>query len=196
MFSSTPGAFSAPGTRHAGKAIGKTATTVVLRGDTLPCLAPLDPFFRIERNEPRHHEKLAGFPVSLILGRDASRKTDRRSLSALLHEITLECVALSSQLPKLRHAIVVLANPGLSESTVLTACEQAASRLCEQVEREHGDYLVATFLLVADCDDPELLARRIRDRAAQPQATDSACALTWHDIKHVSIEFAAMNRYV
>ena len=196
MFSSNPGAFSAPGHRHAGKEPKKIAPKLILRGDALPCLATLDPRFRSDESGASTFEELADSPVSLIIGRDASRTEKRRSLSTLLQEVTLECVALSSKLPKLRHVIVVLANPGVSDSIVLTACEQAASRLCEQVAREHGDYLVTTFLLVADCDDPALLARRIRDRAAQPQATDSACALTWDDIRAVSIEFAAMNRYV
>lgn len=196
MFSSTPGASWAPGPRHARPAAKEISATLILQGDTLPCLASLDPLFRVTNKAPLQFASLAAFPVSLIIGRDASRKTNRRSLSSLLHEVTLECVALSLQLPKLRHVIVVLANPALSESFVLAACEQAASRLYEQVAREHGDYLVATFLVVADCDDPELLARRIRDRATQPQATDSACALTWGEIKAVSIEFAAMNRYV
>lgn len=196
MFSSNPGAFSAPGHRHAGKAAKKIVPKLILRGDALPCLAALDPRFRTDENGPSKFEELADSPVSLVIGRDASRRENRRSLSDLLQEVMHDCVALSSKLPKLRHVIVVLADPGLRDSIVLTACEQAASRLCERVAREHGDYLVTTFLLVADCDDPELLARRIRDRAAQPPATDSACALTWDDIRDVSIEFAAMNRYV
>ncbi|PPF45502.1 hypothetical protein C5B85_08005 [Pseudoclavibacter sp. AY1F1] len=91
---------------------------------------------------------------------------------------------------------MVLAHPVLDARVALAACERAATRLHEQVAREHGDHLVITFLLLTDCDDPDLLARRILDRAAQPQATDSACALSWSDIKTVSIEFAAMNQFV
>lgn len=194
MFSSKPGAETAPGARHARPASGQIAPRLIIRGDALSCFTLLQKRFRTEVNAPLQFE--AASPVSLVIGREASRITSRRGLSILLREVKNECVALAARLPTLHHAIVVLAHPVLDARVALAACERAATRLHEQVAREHGDYLVATFLLLTDCDDPDLLARRILDRAAQPQATDSACALSWSDIKTVSIEFAAMNQYV
>lgn len=196
MFSSKPGAETAPGARHARPANGQIAPRLIIRGDALSCFTLLQKRFRTEVNAPPQFEAARANPVSLVIGREASRITSRRGLSILLREVTNECVALSAKLPTLHHAIVVLAHPVLDARVALAACERAATRLHEQVAREHGDYLVATFLLLTDCDDPDLLARRILDRAAQPQATDSACALSWSDIKTVSIEFAAMNQYV
>lgn len=167
-----------------------------LLGDALPCLSAFSATYSPTDCPAPNSVLFDKNPAAAVIGADASSATTRRQLAWTLDSTIRTAIKLSSRLPALHHVVVVLDNPTLPSRLVLRWADQAANRIHEQVAREHGDYVVVTFLVVTDAVDPGTLAERIHDRIMQAPASDVATALSWDEVEHGSIAQAAINDYL
>ncbi|WP_271986549.1 hypothetical protein [Pseudoclavibacter terrae] len=167
-----------------------------LLGDALPCFSAFSATYCPAGYSAPRSVLFDKHPAAAVIGVDASAAQTRRQLAWTLDSTIETAIELSSRLPKLHHVVVVLDNHALPSRLVLRCADQAAHRIHEQVAREHGDYVVVTFLAVTDAVDPTMLAERLHDRIVQAPASDVATALSWDEVEHGSIAQAAINDYL
>jgi hypothetical protein len=168
---------------------------IVLLGDELGCLTAIrcHPNVMVASGV----EGVAGRPRAAVISVDISAVAKRSNLRAELRTQTQLCMDVCAQVPSVRRLILVIggATP-IPETTLYNMCTTAGDRIHSQIEQSCGLYTIVTFLLVSDCDDPALLARRIYDRAIQPLGIDTAITLNWEEIEHAPIGYTATNYYV
>jgi hypothetical protein len=168
---------------------------IVLLGDELDCLTVIrcHPSVMVASGVAG----VAGRPRAAVISVDISAVAKRSNLRAELRTQMQLCVDICAQVPSVRRLILVIggATP-LPETTVYNMCTTAGDRIHSRIEQSCGLYTIVTLLLVSDCDDPTLLARRVYDRAMQPLGIDTAIVLNWEEIEHAPIGYTAANCYV
>lgn len=168
---------------------------IVLLGDNLDCLGPFQSLPGVT-TAPRG-TSIRGRPTAAVIGMDLSAVTDRTELGAKLRAQAPFCANLCAKTPSIKRLFLIIegltAVPG---SVLQRMCESVEDRIHRNIEQYCGTYVILTILLVTGCDNPNLLAHRIHDRALQPRGIDATMTLPWEAIKKEPIKLTAANYYV
>lgn len=168
---------------------------IVLLGDDPECLRTLKlhPDVMVVPAGSALHDR----PTAAVIQRDWSAITGRREFGARLRGEIPIFANICAKSPSIRRLILIIQGPaGVPRSVMRRKCEAVEGRIHWGIEQHCGAYVILTILLVDGCDNPALLARRVHDRALQPQGIDATVTLTWEEIERRPIGCTAANRYL
>ncbi|TFD87006.1 hypothetical protein E3T61_14150 [Cryobacterium lactosi] len=166
---------------------------IVVLGDTLQCLGALqfDPAALLLTDTAGRYTDAA------VIGLNATSATTRRAFKTAMRRQAQASVAVCKHWTTLRHIMVIVdAAASLADEEVLDQCDIAAEATHRMIEQICGIYVVITYIVVTGCDDPRLLAHRVRCRADQIPATDAYSAVHWREIAQSSIQHVTADRYL
>ena len=114
-----------------------------------------------------------------------------------------ECMMLVRRFASLKHIILVIgAADGLTGRTAAPrgnlwgTCDSVSQTIQAEVEQRVGAYVIVTIILAGLCDNPELLAERLIDRATQTGVTDAATVVSWEEITGDTIGDVGLNQFL
>lgn len=168
---------------------------VVALGDQLESLRPLrhrDGVLWTEDGQVAAGRGVRG----LVVGVDLSGAGSPRQARAELKQHALRRADQVRRHPGAVHLLIAYRLPaGMSADRFLGGADAVALQVHALLERAAARYVDVTLLDVTDCDDGALLADRILERIAGRAGAYSSVALTWSDIRAMSIARATMADY-
>ncbi|MCW4459180.1 hypothetical protein [Microbacterium sp. MPKO10] len=135
---------------------------------------------------------------ALIVGVDLSEcdrvREVKRSLRTIERQIDDSCALLEGD----AHVYVVIKGGAARSSRVLPIYETLAEKLHMLAGSSHGIEISSTVIDCTDCDDKNLIAKRIMGDVTSATADEGspAAALMWRDVADASICEASHNDYL
>lgn len=163
-----------------------------LLGHYLPVLEPLTAadgvldFRTSERTTPP-------FTVgALIVGLGLEPADSPRALKSALSSALVQHLADAHRYSSLSHLVVLYERSAhLDFRKSRAAARTMALRAHTQLEREAGLFVDVLLLDITACDDPQKLARKVRELLGQPAGLETETALQWEQITTSSIRSAS-----
>ena len=114
-----------------------------------------------------------------------------------------ECMMLVRRFASLKHIILVIGTAdgqtgrsAVARGNLWGTCDSVSQTIQAEVEQRVGAYVIVTIILAGQCDNPELLAERLVDRATQTGVTDAATVVSWGEITGDTIGDVGLNQFL